>query len=240
MGKQEAEVKYGISFDVETSGQSARRNELMAFGVVVFRLSDGAFVGELEVFINPSNGIDFAYEKRCWDEFWGKEEQKVPLAYIMNGMKHSGVSRSVAAHRLHTWANYGVAFDTKEEFEAALNGESPPKKAEWVGLSIGVSDTAGFDWHWLTDLLDEGGFNSLDMIFGKYTPTRCVNSYNLGVARKPFNAGSFGAEKALCAAFGRDHKTEEESIAQKHTHTPLSDAKHIAMWALKGQQFIQQ
>jgi hypothetical protein len=138
-------VTHLIGFDVEATGQCMRTNFMPRFGAAVVEIATGECVDRFSTFVQaptPQHG----WEKRCVDEFWTKTpEIAEKYAEIMNALGTAPKPDEA-----------GLAFVAWIDALVARLGSH---------ALMFVSDTAGFDYAWISTVLPAG--KSLLYAFGE-------------------------------------------------------------------------
>jgi hypothetical protein len=217
-------VQYILAIDVETSGQTWRDGDLIEAAFTVWRLGDKAPLSERYYFF----GLDgIKWEARTREEFWDNAEkgdgEKTPYERLVARLERDNVpvtSREDAAADLTRWAR---AWDTKTG-----------------GSIVVVSDTSGFDYGFVSDLLDEHKKSpkmppllgkqqpphSLSYLFGKYRDACAINSFYFGVGGV---VGKRGSRDRMLARYNLVFPDWVK--AYDHSHHPLDDSKSIGAMA---------
>jgi hypothetical protein len=196
-------MSHYLIVDIETSGQSQTKNDLMAIGACIGNQKTGEIIDEFQVFLKPITG-EIRWEKRCLEEFWDKH---IDIKNeILNNIDTIGMSPNGAMAKFHNWVN-----NHSEDI-------------------IIMTDTAGYDIGFINHYLSLYDLPSMNYIIGgKYKPIRDLSSFHMGVGRVlPMN-GLWGAEAAALKALG----AELVDNPYKASHMPVEDAKSICWEAMQ-------
>ena len=216
-------LTHVLAFDVEASGQTPLTGDLLEFAGCLWEIGAKSPAAEIHfvLTINP--------EKRChrtFEEFWNNPEKgkdgKSPLELWRARIKAENLTPTdplEAAVKLVAWAR--KIYD------------------EHDGRVAIITDTSGFDWSFMSDLLarvkklpegPEEGNNlplSLNYLFGKkYQPVRDMNSFYMGAG------GSFqkwGARDCMLEKLAFEFPDWVKAF--EHDHDPRNDARSIAVMA---------
>lgn len=209
-------VRYFVGYDVEATGQCMRTNFMPRFGAAVVEIATGECVDRFGTFVKPPTP-EHGWEQRCLDEFWlrkpGPDATPEQIADI----------EAVAKK----WREINDAMDTAptpdeagRAFVAWIDGLVARYGADSLML---VSDTAGFDYAWLTTVLPPG--KSLLYLFGQYRPTFACSSFYAGVARSTPIRSLWGHLNACAKSLGIGRPQSPSAV---HDHNPVNDAETIA------------
>lgn len=196
-------LKYVLGYDVEATGQCMRLHFMPRFGAALVEIASLKTVATFSRFCAAPPGR--TWEKRCLDEFWLKPDNKAQYDEIVEGLK-TAPSLEQAGLDFVEWVR---------ELQARLGTDS---------MMLG-SDTAGFDYAWLTSALPPG--TSLLYLFGPYRPTMAVSNFYGGVARVTPTQSFWGLLGSCCDVL----HIEKPKAAVPHDHNPEHDAETIAFEA---------
>lgn len=215
------EVTHILAYDVEATGQGSKHH-MIEIGAVLWKVGDREPVDTFYAFM----GLEGKWCDRTKAEFWDNPEKgkdgKTPLEALKARLADTPVStREAAANAFVEWAR--KCNDTADS------------------NVVLISDTAGFDYLQLANLLEE--CTSVDekaaypacypwsplYVFGKYRPTRDMSSFLMGAGGVLVK---WSSKRELLKQTGPMPKWVTDF---EHSHHPLDDAKSIAAtmsWAL--------
>ncbi len=167
-------MEYVIAVDIETIGDyievptlsSTKPSSLKSIGMVVVQVITGKVVASKRISLQNEEGHGF--EKRCWEEFWNKEDPKgsgeKPLIKLLEEFEAEALPPKVAMQQFVDWM---------DEQEA-----KHPNISVW-------GDCLSFDYGWLTAYVQRylGRRSMLFRKGDKWRPLRCTGSYARGLTR---------------------------------------------------------
>jgi len=211
-----------ICLDVETTGQSPRSADMVELAACVWRIGDAKPADRKYYFF----GLDKA--RWCpvtWDEFWNNPDKgkdgKSPVKRLRERLRDDQVPTTPlgqAAVDFTVWAR---------EWHDRTDGKL-----------IVLTDTSGFDYAFVTDMLarvvalpsdleNTALPLSLNYLFGKYQPVRDINSWYMGLGG---SLQKWGCRDRMAAQLGVDWPAWV--LAWEHDHNPQNDAASIAAKAV--------
>jgi len=140
---EQTKLRYFIGYDVEATGQCMKNNFMCRFGASLVEIKTGKQLSRFSTFCKPPSD-KHGWEQRCLDEFWFKPDIK-PLYDEIVAALPTAPTLAQAGNLFVSWINKQIT--------------------EYGGESLMfVSDTAGFDYAWLSTALPGG--MSLLYLFG--------------------------------------------------------------------------
>lgn len=209
-----------MCFDVETTGQNVHTSEILELAATVWKIGDKSPLSQLYYWF----GTPKKWCPKTREEFWDNpdkgENGLTPYEALKSRLYTTDIeptSEALAAVKLTAWA--------REWY----------KKTD--GGIIVLTDTSGFDYQFITDLLslvdhmptalDSDGLSpplSLSYLFGKYQPVRDINSWYLGMGG---TMQKWGSRDRMLARLG----VEFPEWVAAYEHNPQNDANSIAAMA---------
>ncbi len=188
-----------VAIDIETSGPSVMRNDMVSFAAVAVRYPSGIEVASYEAYILPITG-EIRYNERTLNEFWLKN----PLAWesMLNGIKNKGVPASKAMQGFVDWIR-GLHV-----------------------IPLIIFDTVGFDAGFINRYLEFSNAESIDYITGEYIPCFDTSSYHRGIAQRDWAASIWNNDEYAARWLGLP--CLEGECPYNNSHYPLEDARKIA------------
>jgi hypothetical protein len=219
-------IKYFLGFDVEGSGQCMKTNFMPRFGLALVEIATGQLVERYGSFVKPPTP-EHGWELRCLEEFWLKKLDATATP------KQIEDARQIKLKYEEIIANLPSA-PTPDEAGLAF--------VEWINKLVAkygkttimlASDTAGYDYAWLSSILPAG--TSLLYLFGEYRPTFAVSNFYGGVAGLTPTKSLWGLFNACVSKLG----IEKPACANiEHDHNPMNDAATIAYEAAAIVRFL--
>lgn len=198
-------MKFFLAIDVETSGQCLKRNFMPCLGAALIEVSSCTEKSRFLTYIQQPE--DSEWEQRALDEFWLKPENIAHHHEILKILKSSETpTREAAMAAFLSW----------------VRSVCDQYGAENITC---ISDTAGFDYSWLSRYLPDG--LSPNYLFGSYQPWRDVSSFHMGIAHTTPSMSLWGAEERAFKALGVPTPT----LDVVHDHRPDNDAAVIGLMA---------
>lgn len=209
-------VTHFVGIDVEGTGQCMRTNFMPRFGAAVVEIETGECLERFCTFVKPPSP-EHGWEQRCLDEFWLRKPEP-------------GATEARLAEIAAVTAKY-------HEICAAVPTAPTPDEAgqlfmAWIGTLVArfgaqslmfVSDTAGYDYAWLSTVLPKG--TSLLYAFGSYRPVFACSNFYGGVAGVTPTHSLWGLLGACAEKLNIEKPASPTAV---HDHNPMNDAETIA------------
>lgn len=206
---------YVLAFDIERSGPTKDYDTIgIGATVLCFDFSDKSSLSlkEVDRLFLPGCFAETKFEQKCWDEFWGKDEQKVQLA----DLRYEGSLSPL--ERQKEMINAFQDFRTKWELKA---------EAEQANYYL-VTDNAIYDGGFLNDFLmthtklEPMPMTASTQRYGSlYDIDQMLNGFLMAVDPK-WTPRSYG----MTSRIRKLYDIKAPNIP--HDHNPANDAHNIA------------
>ena len=217
-------MKKILAFDVETSGRSLSRNELVAIGACV--LDKGTVIKEKRFTIfplvkenelNPDSDInidDYVWEERCKTEFLEKGDTKVKIQNALNDKENN--VRGKRADVIPAFVEWLYEIEQEYQFDLQIVTDNPSFDETWVSY---VMDLYGYPplSCFKTKIDDPAHQYVYEGVVDLSTIVMTSNVYERGTMEEYWSASNLSWNK--------------RKNPFKHDHDPLNDARHIGFKA---------
>lgn len=216
------EITHILAVDCEVSGMNFFVHSLLEMGAAVIEVETGNVVSQFHRYFGIEN-VEWQEDtkKEFWDNPKHGDGTKTPLE-LMVARGSDSVSKSNGIHDFVEWAR-------------EIDKNLPDKHRIVV-----VSDTAGFDYSWISFHMSDcfsrkGDAPSLDYLFGKWQSVKEITSFYRGILRDPY---SKSGKESFLAAFA-DYDIPQNVREPLYDHNPKNDATFIAVRAAYAIKQIQ-